>query len=204
MKGSRFLESVTTQYFLFTILLIIAVILGGFAIVLGNKLTSIGTLATFVDVVFKTVALIAGCLWALNRYFVGRTDVMQLRVETDVRTVHADEFMNNENSLALLIFRLDVVNTGKSLIPAYSQYLQVESVVPSSEGINYQLLHRWPTVGLHGGNPIEPNSWSAINNAISIPSDVKAVRFYLEIQLSENNVWTWHKTFDVSKGNRDG
>jgi len=202
MKGLRFLEVIATKYLVLTVVVIIAIIVGSFAIVLAYRLTDVSTLATFVDAVFKTVAISVGCVWALNRYFVSRTDVVQLRVDSDISVVRATEFKSNKHSL--LIYRLDVVNTGKSLIPAYSQCLEIESVSPSPEGINYQSLYRWPLEGLHEGGPIEPNSWSAINDATSVPADVKAVRFYLEIHLSKDNVWTWHKTFDISKGKSDG
>ena len=47
-------------------------------------------------------------------------------------------------------------------------------------------------------------SWAAINNAIPIPKEVKAIRLFLEIHLPDDNLWTWHKTFDISRGVRDG
>lgn len=198
MKRYRFLEAATTKYLVLAVLFVIIVTVGSFVLVLIYGLTDVDTLATFVDAVFKTVALFVGAIWALNRYFTERTDVTQLRVDSDVSIIRDKEFEGDDCNLALLIYRLDVVNTGTSLIPDYNQYLEIDAVHPSAEGIQYKHLSRWPPIGLHPGGPIEPDSWSAINDAISIPADVKAVRLYLELQLSENNTWTWHKTFDFS------
>jgi hypothetical protein len=156
-------------------------------------------LSKFVDAVFKSMAVLLGMIWTLNRYYIGRTDITRLRVDADVSTVsYADTSPNSD--LSLLIFRLDIVNTSAVLIPPYQQSLEIESVVPSANGTVYRSLYRWPDSGKHPGGPIEPNSWSAINDAISIPSNVKAVRIYIEIELSQEDKWTWHKTFDVSGG----
>lgn len=204
MKQWRFLETITTRYLVFTVFVVIAITIGSFATLLHYQITDVDTLATFVDAVFKTVAIVVGTLWTLNRYFVARTDVSKFRVDHDVSVIRDTKFRANKSALALLIYRLDLVNTGNSLILPYQQFLEIDSVSPSKDGVKYQPLYRWPQIGTHPGGPIEPNSWSAINDAISIPSDVKAVRLYLEIQLSKENTWTWHKTFDVSKGDSNG
>jgi len=200
VKRYRLLEAITTKYLVLTVLVIIAITVGGFALVLAYGLTDIDTLATFVDAVFKTVALLVGAIWALNRYFAQRTDVTQIRVDSDVDIIRNNEFGGDSSDLALLVYRLDVVNTGSTLIPDYNQFLEIDAVSPSKEGTRYECLYRWPSIGLHAGGPIEPGSWAAINDAIPVPADVRAVRLYLEIQLSKDNIWTWHKTFDVFKG----
>jgi hypothetical protein len=198
MKNSHFLEAITTKYLVFTVIVLIAITIGSFAALLYYQITDVDTLATFVDAVFKTVAILVGTIWTLNRYFVARTDISRFRVDHDVSIIRGTKFKVNKSALALLIYRLDLVNTGSTIILPYEQFLEIDAVTPTRNNVQYQPLYRWPQVGTHPGGPIEPNSWSAINDAISIPSDVKAVRLYLEIQLSKGSVWTWHKTFDVS------
>lgn len=60
MYQSRFLEALTTKYLVFTIVLIVIITVGSFAAILTYGLTDISTIATFVDAVFKTVALFIG------------------------------------------------------------------------------------------------------------------------------------------------
>jgi hypothetical protein len=160
--------------------------------------TTLTNLATFTDAVVKTIAVIVGALWVLNRHYTSRVDVPQLRVDADVSAIPSHKFQNQAANHSLLIFRLDVVNTGKILIPPSQQYLEIHGVVPTEDGVQHILLSRWPSEGTHPSGQIEPGSWNAINNAISIPSSVQAVRFYISIQWSKSGLWTWHKTFDIS------
>lgn len=203
MLRNRFLEAATTKYLIVTVSSVLVLTIGLFAIILGLRFTELDKLTKFVDAVFKAMAILLGMMWTLNRYYVGRADSTRLRVDADVSTVHYSEPNSNKSDLALLIFRLDVVNTSAVLIPAYQQRLEIEAASPSTSGTVYNSLYRWPDSGLHPGGPIEPNSWSAINDAISIPASVRAVRIYIEIELSQDSTWTWHKTFDVSGGEGD-
>jgi hypothetical protein len=57
---------------------------GMFGAILVLKLTQVNTLASFVDAIFKTIAIIADAIWTLNRYYVGRVDVNQLKVDAEV------------------------------------------------------------------------------------------------------------------------
>ena len=198
MKQLRTLEVLTTKYFVVLVLLIIAITIVSFYIFLARQITDVETLATFVDAVFKTVAILVGALWALNRYFISRVDIPQLRVETDVSLIPTSEFKGNETEYGLLVYRLDITNTGNTLIAPYHQYLIVHALSPSSEGVKYEQLYRWPDEGVHPGGPIEPKSWAAINDEVSVLSTVRAVHMYLELQLEGSNTWTWHKTFNIS------
>ena len=200
MLSYRFLEAATTRHLILTISSILVLTIGVFTVVLGSRITELDKLSKFVDALFKAIAILLGMIWTLNRYYTGRTDTTRLRVDTDVSKVHYPTADSTTVDLALLIFRLDVVNTGTVLIPTYQQSMEIEAVTPSDEGTVYNSLYCWPSEGKHPGGPIEPGSWSAINDAISIPADVKAVRIYIEIELSPQSIWTWHKTFDISKG----
>jgi hypothetical protein len=144
------------------------------------------------------MAVMLGVVWTLNRYYVGRVDTLRLRVDSDVKAIREPG-----SDYALLVFRLDVVNTSTILIGQFEHYLEIESATPSAEGTIYKSLYRWPESGTHPGGMIEPGSWSAINEALSIPATTGAVRIFLGIELPGHS-WTWHKTFDISKREKDG
>ena len=168
-----------------------------YLVLLYENIVRLDYLATFVDAVVKSVAVTIGALWALNRYFVSRIDVPQLRVDADISVIPSNKF-GNQAELSLLIYRLDIVNTGKALIPSLDQFLEIEGVFPSSDGIQYSPLYRWPSTETHPTSPIEPGSWNAINDAVAIPRNIQAVRFYLDLQLNKRSFWSWHKTFDIT------
>lgn len=196
--GFRLLERPTTNYFIITILILVAAVIVGFALAVALG-TDLEALSRFVDAVTKCLAVLIGTVWALNRYFTSRTDVVQLRVDAGIDTIRSNAFSNSQPvTSGLLAFRLDIVNTGKSLIAPFHQLLEVHAVQPSETGgIEYVEIARWPAEGLHPGGPIEPGSWSALNSEIPIRDDVKAVRLYLELHLEEDRRWTWHKTFGI-------
>jgi hypothetical protein len=201
MLRNRFLEAATTKYLIAFVSSILVLTIGIFSLLLSYRVTELDKLSKFVDAVFKAMAILLGMIWTLNRYYIGRVDEIRLRVDSDVSTVRYSETDSRNSDLALLIFRLDVVNIGTALIPAYQQSLEINSVTPSDKGTVYSPLYRWPDSGKHPGGPIEPNAgWSAINDAISIPASTRAVRIYIEFELSHESTWTWHKTFDISKG----
>jgi hypothetical protein len=136
-----------------------------------------------------------GTLWAVNRYFAERTDAPQFRVDCDISMIHGD----SRNEPGLLIFRLDLVNTGKTQIGKYKYYIEIDVAKRNKTGVELQPLYRWPKEGSREGGPIEPGSWAAVNDAVACSSSVKAVRVFLAVAL-EQDQWTWHKTFDVSRG----
>jgi hypothetical protein len=162
---------------------------------------SLDKVAKAVDVILKSCAAIVGGAWALNRYFTSRTDELQLRVESDVQAISAGSFKESPD-LGMLMGRLDIVNTSRSLIPVFEQRLVVDEVYPTPDGIEEVSLYAWPQSGLHPGGPIEPGSWSAINFSHSIPASTLAVRIYLEIYIEGALRWTWHKTFKVQLDKR--
>ena len=60
-------------------------------------------------------------------------------------------------------------------------------------------MERWPKEGTHTVDKIEPKSWSAINDAASIPSTLQAVRICVYVDFSKEEIYyTWHKTFNIS------
>jgi hypothetical protein len=203
MLGNRFIEAAVTKYLFVTVFLIFILIVGIYAFLLNNNFLELNKLAGFVDAVFKAMAVLLGLIWTLNRYYIKRSDTTQLRVEYDLNTISFPETGSGSEELALLIFRLDVVNTGGVLIPVYQQNLRIESVTPLKDDIKYDMLYQWPDSGTDTGGPIEPGSWSALNGAVPIPAGVRAVRIFIGIQLPDNP-WTWEKTLDVSGGKNNG
>jgi len=199
MKQIHLLEAISTKYFVITIALVIISVPVLFILVLHFSITNIEILATFVDAVFKTIALLIGSIWTLNRFYTTRTDATQIRVDDEVFCIPSSRFSASQSTQrTLLIYRLDIVNTGKTLIEPFQQYVEVQAVIPSDESIEYVTIWRWPLDGTHPSGPIEPGSWSAINDTVGISPSIQAVRLYLGIQLNKNHYWSWHKTFDIS------
>ena len=199
MNSLRALETLTTKYLVNTVLIALALALTAIVIVLAFGFTDVGKLASFVDATFKAAAVVAGGLWALNRYFVRRTDVTQIRVEADVALVPGSEFVGGAQESALLIYHLDLLNTGTSLIPQYEIYVEVTALAPTDDGVQSQPLSRLPSTGVLPGRPMEPGSWSATNDAVVVPAVTKVVRIYLHLQLSKDDFWDWHRTFNVAQ-----
>jgi len=195
MGRFRTLEIISTKFLGVTALATIALVVGVYALVLREHWADVDKLAKFSDAVFKTVALLLGTLWAINRYFVERTDAPQFRVDADVSLIRG----GTPKQPALLIFRLDLVNTGKTQIGTFDHFVQIDVATANDSGIELHQIYRWPNAGSHKGGPIEPGSWSAINDEIICPSSTKAVRVFLAVSLNENDQWTWHRTFDVSE-----
>ena len=190
----RVLERLTTRHLVLSTSIFIAVVLTCVVSVLVLAPSGLDKMGKVVDVVLKSTAAIIGGAWALNRYFTTRTDELQLRVDSDVQAISAGSFKETAD-LGMLIARLDIVNTGKALLPEFEQRIIVNDVRPTTEGIKSDTLYTWPEKGLHPGGPIEPGSWSAINFAHTIPASTLAVQVYLEIYMNDSLNWTWHKTF---------
>lgn len=191
-RAFRALEFLSTRYLAPTVGLVILLVVGTYSAVLHYTHVDIDKLAKFTDAVFKTVALLIGTLWAMNRYFVQRVDAPQLRVDCDITKIGGES-----EGLSLLIYRLDLVNTGKTQLAESQEYVEIDAVKPSMGGVELTRLYRWPKSGWHPGGPIEPGSWSAINDSISCSDTVKVVRVFIEVQFRGGNHSTWHKTFDV-------
>jgi hypothetical protein len=161
------------------------------------KILDLDRLSKLMDVILKSLALIAGLLWAGNRYFVLRTDMPQLRVDADVKLVRNVPTLGSEGQPALLIYRLDIVNTGKTLLHLLNEHVEIDAVYAGMEECRYECLYRWPVEGEHPGGLIEPGSWSAINDVLSCSSVIQVVRVYIKLQLAGGDDWTWHRTFAV-------
>lgn len=193
----RWIETLATRYVVAMVLGSLCLPILGILGVLHLKLASLAELAMFVDASLKTSVALVGCIWALNRFFVQRTDIPQIRVDADVNVVRFDS-----EDKALLVFRLDLINTGKTLVPGYRQFIEVQSVEPGDGGPAIETLYRWPSEGTHKGGPIEPGSWAAINDQLCCRHEICAARIYLEVRLPSEITWTWHKTFDVSEARK--
>lgn len=163
---------------------------------LANDWADVDTMNKLADTYFKILLPLGAAIWALNRYITYRSDAIQLRVDSTVSKITSEHFLDG---LALLVYRLDIVNTGNTLIEPFQQHLQIDAVSPEKDGLRFEWLYRWPKEGTHPGGPIEPRSWSAINDAIPIAHDVAAIRLFLSIKLSKQLTWTWHKTFDLTE-----
>jgi len=201
MKGSRILEKATTKWLAPSAFLAVCGAIGAFAGLILLDVVEAEDLQAFADIALKVAALLVGGLWALNRYFVQRTDAIQIRVDPSVNYLRLPTQDSEERtSPGLLIYRLEVVNTGKSFIPAYKQFVQLSAVRLHEHGLSLEPLHRWPEIGFHEGGPIEPGSWSAIDDAISVSQDLVAMQLYLEVHLSGGQVWTWHRTWALQEG----
>lgn len=199
MKQFPLLELLSTKLFVWTALFILVAVPFVFVYLLDSRITDLDRLASFVDATFKTVALLIATVWALNRYYTTRTDASQLRVDSEVTCIPTSCFRGVSKNRSLLIYRLDIVNTGKTLIGPFRQFVEVQTANPTDTSVEYTTIGRWPQEGMHPGGPIEPGSWSAINNAMSIPASLQAVRIFIGMDLDSEGSWTWHKTFDISK-----
>ncbi len=192
MKYNRFIETIVTKYFFLTAILLIVVTVGSVFLMdkFGN--ISIDKLSKIVDLTFKVIAILIGSLWALNRYYVSRVDFSQIKVDDSVHLIPKDKLENKNQGL--LVYRFDIINTGTVLILPFTQYLCIEAVYLSCEKIKYKIIHKRKIQGF----PIEPKSWSAINDVISISPEIKVIRIFLRLVLADGKSWTWHKTYDVS------
>jgi hypothetical protein len=196
MFRSRLLELASTKFLVHTAVGSLLVTVGIFSAILYLKLADLEHVSKFADAVFKTGALLVGALWALNRYYVQRTDETQFRVDSDVSMVQVPGSQDHN----LLIFRLDLVNTGKTQIGQYMQFVEVHTVGLTQGVVKLEPLFRWPDAGWHPAGSIEPGSWGAINIETGCPSATTAIRLFLAVALSEEKQWTWHKTFALSGG----
>jgi hypothetical protein len=172
------------------------------ATLLTKHLTTLDQLTKISDVFLKATASVVAAAWALNRYFTARVDELKLSINSDVSVVPAGGF-GDTPELGLLIVRLEVVNTGNSLVPDFDQFLVADEIYPTRDGVGERTLWRWPETGLHSGGLIEPGSWSAINTVHCISASTRVVRLYLEIHMDEAPKWSWHKTFKIERASEE-
>lgn len=191
----RFVEAASTKWLGLSVALTLVVVVGLYAAVVSLGFTTVDKLAKFTDAVIKAFAALIGTLWATNRYFIERTDAPQFRVDCDVSLIR----WGVDSEPALLIFRLDLVNTGKTQIAQFNHFIEIDVARPTNNDVELNQLYRWPADGWHEGGPIEPGSWSAVNDEVRCLASVRAVRMLLVVALEQGAQWTWHKTFNVSK-----
>jgi hypothetical protein len=194
----KILESITTRYLLLSSLVAIITAIAIFSYIFYYESADIDKLSKYIDILFKSIVLIIGTFWALNRYYISRTDIIRLRiVNSNAKLIKDTDSIDKKQELGLLILNLDILNEGNVLIRERWQYYVVESVFPSNEGTKYEQIYRFPPIGFDHEGPIEPGSWAAINDSIPIPKTIRAVRIYLEIHIPNEPIWTWHKTFEI-------
>lgn len=154
-----------------------------------------------VDAVVKFMVAAIGGVWALNRYFAGRTDQLQFRVEPSVEYVEGSAF-GGARSTGLMLCRLVLVNTGRTLIAPLQHFVEIASVTPTPSDVRHHVFWRWPQEGTHPGLPIEPGSWAAVSFEVPIAAEVRVVWVYIEFQSAGKRVVNWHQSFAL-KGPRD-
>ena len=151
---------------------------------------------SYVDILFKLTALVVGGTWAINRYLTARTDAPHLRLNSRAELVDTGTSASSVNSL--LLYRIEVVNTGRVLVSDYSIEVEVASVEVAEAALEpeYFVLAEVPP---HQGGPIEPGSWAAVSGAVLAPSDLAAVRLAATIVSLAGESWTWHELVAVSR-----
>lgn len=194
----RKLEPLATRHFLAATAVFVLVAWTLFAVSVAALGYSVDSAGRVVDALLKAAAFVVAGMWAMNRYFTQRTDILQLRVDPSVDFVSE----NTEESEYVMLCRLDAVNTGKSLTSAYDAAIQVERPTPGVDPISYVPISRWPAKDFHRSAPIEPGSWGAISMAIRVPKATKFVRVYLELRFERGGAWTWHRHFAVREASK--
>lgn len=196
MAGSnlqRFLRRVVTKHIFASAALCVTAYILGMYTILHLNLVAFDDMVKVVDSIFKATVVIASSIWALNRYYILRVDEPQFRIDSEVKKV---VFLENDS--AILIFRLDLVNTGKTLVEPFEHFVEVQAVNPGPDGPELTEIYRWPNDESHPGGPIEPGSWVAINDQFCCPKDLLVVRLFVGVMAASGGGWTWHKSFDVS------
>ncbi|HEV2274990.1 MAG TPA: hypothetical protein VGR96_12540 [Acidobacteriaceae bacterium] len=188
----KWLERLVVRRFPQLSLALAVLFIAAVSAVLWKKAVTLDQLSKAVDSILKGLAILLGALWSLNRYFTTRTDYPQLRVDMAVNFVPSTAF-GKDSLYGLLSYRLDIVNTGKTLLPVTGYCVELANVILSQEAVAYEKFHRWPESGMHSANPIEPGSWGAISEAVACPKDVLAVNLYLDVELEGKRHWTWHR-----------
>lgn len=185
------LERIFTRHFLPAVIGSLLIAWTSFAVILTRG-SDLDDAAKLVDALFKIAAVIVGTGWALNRYFMARTDALQLRVDPVVDVVQPDSV---GEVVGLFVCRLDIVNTGRVLTPPFRDALTISEVKPRGAEVDYEPRFRWPEEGMHPGAPIEPGSWSAISVAVPFPHKVAVFHVHLQIEFEGGARWTWHRHF---------
>jgi hypothetical protein len=204
MRGSRLLELISTRHFLSASLLLTAVTLLVLWLAVYMEYATLDDVAKGADVAVKIGATILAGAWVLNRYFTSRTDSPQLRVELTLDVVERLEFDPPAPS-DLLMYRVDIINTGKTLIRVLEQTVSIAEVKPGPIEPSHTVLRhwKWPNNATSSVRAIEPGSWAAVNESIQISPSVAAVRVYLDLHLQHSGHWTWHRSLRIPRRGLD-
>jgi hypothetical protein len=191
MKVKKILETL----FSFNIVLIgfgtIIIILLGFWIVLNESEYSLEEINMFVDTILKCLAVILGAVWFLNRYFAERKDVPKFEIQLDFESISL------VSKRRMLIYRFDLLNKSNVLFKDYKYSLRIDGFSEKESKVICENLLRIPESNYNEGLPIEPNSWTAINNELIIDNKIVAVRFFYELNKIDKTIFTWHKTYKL-------
>ena len=148
MRNYKILERLATKYLIPLVILIVILVPILYYLILYMKVTNIAFLTGFIDISFKTIALFIGAIWTLNRLFISRTDSSHIKVEADLSKIHSS-VLKKEKSL--LVYRLDLLNSGNTLLNPYEYYIEIQSVVPLIDDVEYSTIYRFPKKGFHPG-----------------------------------------------------
>lgn len=196
MREYRLIELATTRYLFISIAIAISVSTSLALSLIIKGYLDLDQLSTVVDTAVKLLGVIIGAIWALNRYYISRFDVPQLRVDCSFDLVEGPE-LSPVSQDDLLLFRLDIVNTGKAALPPSRQQVLVEKIWLEGNKTQLEEIFRWPVQGRHPTPPVEPGSWSAVNFALPIAPSVIAIRIYIDLIMEGGPRWTWHRSFRV-------
>jgi hypothetical protein len=188
-------EKALSRQFMWTTVLLILIPVAAVTAAVAFTAIDVDEAQSYVDILVKLVALVVGGAWAINRYLTSRTDAPHLRLSSRAELVETGTTANSEK--ALLLYRIEVVNTGRVLVSDYSIEVEVASVEVSEAAMEpeYYVLAEVPP---HHGGPIEPGSWAAVSGTVLAPSDLAAVRLAATIVSLAGESWTWHELVAVS------
>ena len=184
-----------TRHFAWTVLGLAVLPIVVFTVVVALTPATLDQANMYVDSVVKVLAIVVGAAWTLNRFFASRTDALQLRVEPQAALVPPEDKLAKDGD-ALLLYRIDVVNTGRVLFHDYWIEVEIASVEVDAARHSpaYYVLDEIPR---HLGGPIEPGSWAAVSGAAVVDADLRAVRLAARIETESGQSWTWHQSVPV-------
>ena len=188
-------ETVLTRYFVWTVLALVLVPIGAFTLIVTLTSVSLDDANKYVDTVVKMLAGLVGAAWALNRFFANRADALHVRLDPHVSLVPQGD-SSSPDSDALLLYRVEIINTGRVLFKDYWVEVEIASVEVDTESRKpvYFVADEVPR---HAGGPIEPGSWAAVSGAVVVAGNLRAVRLAAQIENRAGSSWTWHQLFSV-------
>jgi hypothetical protein len=190
-------DELFSHYFGWVVAAVALVPVGILTVILAVGLVSLDEANMYVDSAVKILVAGVGAAWALNRYFIGRVDVKQIRVDAELQLV-PQAGQGGGNSKALLTCQVEVTNTGKTKLDEYTLEVEVAqvSIDQTTSGTH---LSRLGGLATHPGPVIEPGSWASISLPLVVDSDVDVVRVLLEIEPKSGTGWSWHRMYHLSR-----